>query len=251
MIHFVETWEEWCKVYYDLDFWVPEIEVICRAHQVDIVSLEKTYPGTHAVFLINRSIVLKIFCSVQYNSYNEELTLHQGVLSRRTIFPKILFHGQSASGYDYLAFELAAGRVLRELGINAIQTNTLDDLVEAVLWLQANTLQRQPSGELSCLLHADLTRDHIFLDESGRLTGIIDFGDAVVGPPGDEFPVLFIDAFDCVERLVIEFIRRYNERCPFYQITPQDIQRGLDRHPFRQNLQEILNGRLPAWFASM
>lgn len=239
----VTSWEEWCQIFHDQAFWTPEIEAICRFHQIELAGLESTFPGTHAVFVVNQQFVLKIFCPVQYNSFSEEKHFHQNVLYENPIFPKVLFSGKSERGYDYLAFEIVKGMPLRESGMQAILPGTLDDLVGAVIWMQRKTFACSTDGDISCLVHYDLTRDHIYLGGNGRLTAIIDFGDAIISHPADEFPVLFIDAFDCNRELISGFIRRYNQRSLFYQIQPEDIRMGLERHPFRTDLLRILNGR--------
>jgi hypothetical protein len=239
----VASWEEWCRVFHDQGFWTSEIEAICRSQQIELTGVEATYPGTHAVFVINQQFVLKIYYPVQYNTSSVEKQLHLDVLFDNHLFPKVLFSGKSESGYDYLAFEIVQGKPLRELGMQAILAETVDDLVEAVIWLQSNTLQVSSDGELSCLVHYDLTRDHIYLDEGGRLTAIIDFGDAIISHPADELPVLFIDAFDSNHELISRFIRRYNSHNAFYQIRMEDVQQGIERHPFREDLLRILNGR--------
>jgi hypothetical protein len=239
----VASWEEWCQVFHDQDFWVPEIESICRYHQVDLTEIEATFPGTHAVFVINQQFVLKIFCPIQYNSFSEERHFHQEMLFENPLFPKVIFSGKSESGYDYLAFEIVKGKPLRESGVQTVRPQTLDDLVDVLVWMQSKTLHRSLEGDISCLVHYDLTRDHIFLDRNARLTAVIDFGDAVISHPADEFPVLFIDAFDCNGELISGFTRRYNQRSLFYQIQMDDVQRGIERHPFRDDLLRILNDR--------
>ncbi len=239
----VTCWDEWCRVFHDQAFWTPEIEAICRFNQIELVGLESTFPGTHAVFVVNQQFVLKIFCPVQYNSFSEEKHFHQVVLYENPLFPKVLFSGKSESGYDYLAFEIVNGTPLRESGMQAILPGTLDDLVNAVIWIQRKTFECSPDGDITCLVHYDLTRDHIYLDGNGRLTAIIDFGDAIISHPADEFPVLFIDAFDFNVELISSFVRRYNQRSLFYQIQMVDVQRGIESHPFREDLLGILKNR--------
>jgi hypothetical protein len=246
----VKTWERWCQVFNDLEVFRSEVLEICRAHGVRVQKLGKTYPGTHAVFYVNDDIALKLFCPVQYSSYALELALHRGPLSGSAYFPKILFHGTSPSGYDYLAFERFGGRPIRELGLEVLTPQVLESLAELVAWmhslplepglLEAGVLQAL-EGEPSqgCLVHYDLTRDHIYLDEEGRLQGVIDFGDAVLGQPADDFPVLFVDSFACDDRLIESFSRLYNQGSPGYPVDLDGVVRALERHPFVEPIRSI------------
>ncbi len=246
----VKTWERWCQVFDDLDFFRYEVLEICRAHGVRVQKLEKTFPGTHAVFFINDDTVLKLFCPVQYSSYALELALHNGPLHNSPFFPPIRFYGASPSGYDYLAFERLAGKPIREYNLDVLTPEVLQSLAELVAWMHALPLSPDllASGvlpslnvepALQCLVHYDLTRDHIYLDEQGCLQGVIDFGDAVFGQPVDDFPVLFVDSFACDDRLIETFSRLYNQRSPKYQINLDDVLRALERHPFAVPIRAI------------
>jgi hypothetical protein len=246
----VKTWERWCQVFDDLEVFRLEVLEICRAHGVRVQKLGKTFPGTHAVFFVNVDIVLKLFCPVQYSSYALELALHAGALRGSAYFPKVLFHGVSPSGYEYIAFERFTGKPLRELGLEALTPEVLEALAELVAWmhsvplepglLEAGVLQIL-EGEPSqgCLVHYDLTRDHIYLDEEGRLQGVIDFGDAVLGQPADDFPVLFVDSFACDDRLIETFSQMYNRRRPGYPVDLDEVVRALERHPFVEPIRAI------------
>jgi hygromycin-B 7''-O-kinase len=67
-------------------------------------------------------------------------------------------------------------------------------------------------GKRPVLIHADITVDHVLLqkDDLGwRITGLIDWGDALVGDPTYELLALHIDAFNCDKALLSEFLREY------------------------------------------
>jgi hypothetical protein len=246
----VKTWERWCQVFNDMELFRPEVLEICRMHGVRVQRLGETFPGTHAVFYVNEDTVLKLFCPVQYSSYGLELALHEGLLRGSAYFPKILFHGTSPSGYDYLAFERFSGLPIRERRLDCLTPEVLESLAELVVWMHSVPLEPglMASGvvpsldvepSLRCLVHYDLTRDHIFLDEAGRLQGVIDFGDAVLGQPADDFPVLFVDSFACDDRLIESFSQMYNQRSPGYRVDLDEVVRALDRHPFVEPIRAI------------
>lgn len=58
------------------------------------------------------------------------------------------------------------------------------------------------------LVHADITADHLFHDGHG-LTGIIDWGDAIVADPFYELVAIAFDCFDADQRLLESFLRGY------------------------------------------
>lgn len=81
---------------------------------------------------------------------------------------------------------VAAGRELREL-LAADVAKRLDDFLAA---RAAGRGAERPS----VLLHADVAPGHLLYDEStGELTGVIDFGDLVLGPPARDFIFIYED----------------------------------------------------------
>lgn len=61
-----------------------------------------------------------------------------------------------------------------------------------------------------CLVHGDLTEDHLFLSVSGdRLLGVIDWGDAMITDPFYELGPLHLGAFAADRRLLEDFLRGY------------------------------------------
>ena len=223
-VRMIDSWEEWGKVHARLDFWRDEIRLICESNGIELHSLEPTYPGTHAVFFVNEDTVLKIFCPVRYNTYHKELRLHQGPLKENHLFPQIRFHGKSPSGYHYIAFTKIHGKPVREVGISEAAVR---DLAYAIADLQIKTLERD-----RCLVHYDLTEDHVFLSDQGRLEGIIDFGDAKMAHPSDEFPALFVDCLRCDDSLIAAFREAYDGRATHYQVNDEDIIEAVSRHDY-------------------
>jgi len=58
------------------------------------------------------------------------------------------------------------------------------------------------------LVHADITADHLFHDGQA-MTGIIDWGDAIVADPYYELVAIAFDCFDADSRLLAAFLRGY------------------------------------------
>lgn len=230
----VETWDEWCVVYNRLDVWRDEIGSICEAHDVQCRLIEPTFPGTHAVSFVNKDIVLKIYCPVRYNSYAKELELHAGPLADNRLFPQVRFHGRSPSGYDYIGFTRLHGMPAREKPLTEIGAR---DLAYAVADLHNRTSDRE--NGLRCLVHYDLTEDHVYLDDQGRLVGIIDFGDARIAHPSDELPVLFVSCLRCDDLLIAAFREAYDSRTD-YRISDEELADALRRHDYCQDMIDDL-----------
>jgi hypothetical protein len=231
----VTTWDEWCSVYDALEFWREEVVDICTAQHVPVCEIKSTFPGTHAVFFVNDDIVLKLFCPIEgWSSYSKELRLHNEPLRHNDQFPRIRFYGTSHSGYDFIAFDRLNGRPVREIDRAAIQDKTIHELARTICALQTETLvEGQSASDMRCLVHYDLTEDHIYLDDSGDLLGIIDWGDARMAHPSQEFPVLFVDCFDCDDALIGTFRRAYDASFFNYQINDLDLVDAIRVHPFR------------------
>ncbi len=68
------------------------------------------------------------------------------------------------------------------------------------------------AGARPSLIHADITADHILGRFDGghwSMTGLIDFGDAMVGDPAYELIALHLDAFRCDRRLLEAYLAEY------------------------------------------
>ncbi|WP_020671274.1 phosphotransferase family protein [Amycolatopsis nigrescens] len=59
------------------------------------------------------------------------------------------------------------------------------------------------------LIHGDLHADHVFLDEAGAITGLIDFGDTYAGDPRYELVVLHLGLFFGDSSLLGAFLEGY------------------------------------------
>ena len=240
----IATWEQWCPVHAKLDFWREEVLAICDSHEVAVRQIEETFPGTHAVLFVNDDLVLKIFCPFRFNSYDLELRLHRGALAASPLCPRVCFHGTSPSGYNYIAFGRLDGTPVRELRRDSLPAAALGDLAREIGWWQARTIEAGNDGDqMHCLVHYDLTEDHIYLDGEGNLKGIIDWGDAIWAHPSEEFPVLFICCFDCNDMLIETFRRAYDAASAHYRIDEHDLAPCIERHPFRADIVSHLRRR--------
>jgi hygromycin-B 7''-O-kinase len=62
---------------------------------------------------------------------------------------------------------------------------------------------------LRCLVHADLTEDHVFVTGRGQLVGVIDWGDAQATDPHYELAPLHVLTFGGDKELLVSFLDGY------------------------------------------
>jgi hypothetical protein len=241
-----------------VDFWRAEVNAICTAHGLEGAEISATFPGTHAVFGVNDDTVLKLLCPVRYNSYHKELDLHTGVLAGNDRFPAIRFHGTSPRGYDYIAFAKLPGKPVREIGRAGITAAAVGSLAQTVCAMQAATLGRrlervddEHPSPTNCLVHYDLTEDHVYVDDQGEFAGIIDFGDARMGHPSEELPVLFIGCFDCDDSPIALFEDAYHAASAHYQIEEADVVVAIQGHTYCPDMIAHLERRDTAFARRM
>jgi len=60
------------------------------------------------------------------------------------------------------------------------------------------------STSVRCLVHGDLLDEHILVDDSGRVCGIIDWGDACISDPSQDFAALYTWLGEAFVRNVLE-----------------------------------------------
>ena len=126
---------------------------------------------------------------------------------------------------------------MREIDRAILRYKTIHELARTISALQTETLvEGQSAFDMRCLVHYDLTADHVYLNDSGDLLGIIDWGDARMAHPSEEFPVLFVDCFDCDDALIGKFRRAYNALFLNYQINDLDLVDAIRVHPFRDDI---------------
>jgi len=92
-------------------------------------------------------------------------------------------------------------------------------LAQVASYLVAQDGLWRAAGTRVCLLHCDVTADHVFVGastgacgaEAGNagITGLIDFGDAMAGDPEYEFVAVFLSALDGDRAALASFLQSY------------------------------------------
>ncbi len=98
------------------------------------------------------------------------------------------------------------------------------------------------------LIHADMTADHLLgVAEAGgwRTTGLIDFGDAMVGDHLYELVALHLDMFRCDRALLAEYLDAYGADARFRRALPRRAMSTTLLHQF--DVCTVLPDRVPEW----
>ena len=112
----IENWDHWSRIFTDLDLWKPVVSAICSTERIAYSSIETGYPGTNAVFILDRRYVVKIYNPV-WKDLAAEREVHVRLLQDGTVpVPGIVSSGtfEHRIGWDYLITEFVDGAPLRE-----------------------------------------------------------------------------------------------------------------------------------------
>jgi aminoglycoside 2''-phosphotransferase len=142
---------------------------------------------------------------------------------------------------EYAAFYAEVSEQVLPL-LNAAEQSGVSALWEGYLDDDANF------AFAPAFIHRDLGAEHILVDPEGRLTGVVDWGDAAIGDPAIDFTGLYRDVGQQVTEQVLDHyrqprepsfwcrIRFYRDIIPFYEIrfgqldgSPAHLARGLEQ----------------------
>ena len=74
----VETIEEWGRVFTQVQVWEPMVRAICRRHLATAPSeILAGYPGSHAVFIVDGTVVVKIAAPFWRDDFCREQELYR------------------------------------------------------------------------------------------------------------------------------------------------------------------------------
>jgi hygromycin-B 7''-O-kinase len=116
------TWQAWGQVFLDVDIWTPPVQEICRRARLPVRSIEAGYPGSNAVFVVNRhtpdEAVVKIYAPLCPEDFALERVLHP-ILSLWPEIgaPRLLAEGTlGADGaWPYIVLSFLTGEPIREV----------------------------------------------------------------------------------------------------------------------------------------
>ena len=267
----VEDWRNWATIFTDVDLWRPVIEHVWRRDdQLQGASgvafptrIDAGYPGTCAVFIVDKTAVIKFFPPMVAGDFDREVAVYRLIQGRVPNIPSLLSNGwhQDYIAWPYLAVSFLPGvawrdvyqrlppdqspalmaqlgrtvRALHEIplphsgtwpavgawetlvssrisqaGAELRRSTVLPDLVIAQIELELSRMHWY--GEKICLLHSDLTEDHLLVagsDGHWSITGLIDWADAEVGPPMYDWVALWFSICHREPALFRAFLQGY------------------------------------------
>jgi hygromycin-B 7''-O-kinase len=217
----------------DPAFWAPYVNVVVAG------SVEPpAQVGSFPTFRVG-DVFVKLFCEGFDGAacHRVELAMDDVIKDVDAIpAPRVLDNGELFSdeswSWPYLVFTVIRGGPARRQPITARGAADLGEAIAALHALPAplepalhavptpcaklslpKPLADLPLPEVSrddpVVLHADLHADHIFLDADGRLTGIIDWGDAFVANRYYELAALHLGLFFGDAELLGAFLDSY------------------------------------------
>ena len=141
----VETWEQWSSIFSDLALWTPVVSKICSGEGITYSRITPGYPGTNAVFLLDRKYVIKIYNPI-WKEFGVEQELHVTLAREGKVpVPRMVSSGRFADRikWEYLITEFVEGKPIRELRDVLSQRDLIDiaaSLGEIVKALHATDL---------------------------------------------------------------------------------------------------------------
>lgn len=122
----IQTWSEWGQIFTDITVWQPAIKRICQEQELaPVVEIVAGYPGTCAVFVINQTVVVKIYPPLLPHDYERELEVYQVVTLPQMprLLAKGIYHDQC--DWPYLVLTFCSGQPIRELFAQITPANRL------------------------------------------------------------------------------------------------------------------------------
>lgn len=140
----IRTWQAWGEVFTDVAVWAPAVREICRRAGLPCRTIEAGYPGTNAVFIVNRAsgskpdansadaapFVVKIYAPFCLEDFRLECELHPLLAKVPELnAPRLLGAGELDAGstWRYLLLSFLPGRPIREVRKD-IPSDQLQDL---------------------------------------------------------------------------------------------------------------------------
>lgn len=278
------TSQSWGELFTDVSRWTPAVQHVWALNPSLVAAtgiavpkhIESGFPGTCAVFIVDKRAVVKFFPPFARNDFRRERYVLAQAWQRNAFLPRLLAGGTLVDRIEwpYLVTRYEPGIAWREVAANLGADNgravavelgrairafhqqpmangppgssgsewpalVVRRIREAPLeWAAATELPANVLAEASqillgtnwfdsppCLVHGDLTEDHILIEQSGpywHLSCIIDWADAEVAGSTYEWVALwfgfcgqndvllraFLSAYDPQLAVDLAFVRR-------------------------------------------
>ncbi len=147
MLPIIHSWGEWGKFFTDVARWRPAVLEICRQAGLAVREVEAGFPGTNAVFVLDRAYVLKVYAPFCHRDFEIERALYP-LLSPVLPVPQVIAQGvfEDRRPWPYIVMNFLPGRPIREVRAQIPHDNLLD--IAADLGRMVHTLHRIPPEPL-------------------------------------------------------------------------------------------------------
>ena len=125
--------EKWVEIFQDKSYWKKIIYEVFSKIDIKVNAIENTYPGTHAVFRINKKYIIKIYWDKFKNDYDIE---NETIKYQKKV--KKHFSGE-IDGFKVLVIDYLDGIPIREY------YEKKEKLKEIIIAALANTIKRYHS----------------------------------------------------------------------------------------------------------
>lgn len=114
-----DNWAEWGAIFTDASLWEPVVGRICEQNGIEVgAEIQSGYPGSTAVFIVDKTAVVKIFPPFLVQDYHLEIEIYNLVDTRLDPYlPELLAHGIYPDRIDwpYLVMSFLPGQPIREV----------------------------------------------------------------------------------------------------------------------------------------
>ncbi|MFZ0549015.1 MAG: aminoglycoside phosphotransferase family protein [Candidatus Promineifilaceae bacterium] len=114
-----DNWSDWGTVFTDTVLWQPVVRRICETTGVAKAEhIEAGFPGSSAVFVVDREVVVKIFAPFLVMDFHHEVETYQLIGGRLDPYmPELLAHGVYPDQIDwhYIVISFLPGSSIREV----------------------------------------------------------------------------------------------------------------------------------------
>jgi hygromycin-B 7''-O-kinase len=269
----------------DVEQWAPVVRAICRREGIPCQEIEAGYPGTNAVYVVDRRYVVKVYAPFCHDEYELECVLYpilahdpeipapmllaQGTWPDRIDWPYIVMEylpgcpvreaRHSISPSNHVGIGLQLGRLLRRLHATPLRSIPARNSLAALdrsgrAWCQlvrrhksafAQQFRRETAlsprvidqcatwlelvwddvlTDRLVLLNGDVTEDHVLVQRQNgmwRITGVIDFADALIGQAEYEWIALWFGALDRDGKAMRACLAEYDPAIPLTGVSDQ------------------------------
>jgi hygromycin-B 7''-O-kinase len=111
-------WHNWGKLFTVTSLWQPVVTRICRQTGVSPANtIDAAYPGSCAVFVADRAVVVKIFPPIFAADFERETAVYDAIQDRLPHIPRLLAKGiyRDQIDWPYFILEFRPGEPIREV----------------------------------------------------------------------------------------------------------------------------------------